>query len=386
MTSSSTSLFPVASEADLPIPFTDLSFQWRQIEGKALPDIHRLFQSGAFSLGPFVAQFEQAAADYLGIAHAVGVNSGTSALHLALIAAGIGPGDKVLVPTHTFVATAWGVLYVGATPVLCDIEEESANIDLADAERRLDAGVKAIIPVHLYGQPADMAGVMAFAARHRLIVIEDAAQAIGARFDGRCVGTFGLCGCYSFYPAKNLGAAGEAGLIVTADEAIARRLRALRHHAQSERYVHTELGFNYRMEGIQGLILGHKLPLLDGWTDSRRKLARAYHERLAGLPLTLPQAVHGDHVFHLYVIRSEERDRLREHLRQAGIGTGLHYPVPLHAQPALTRFVADGKSYPVADWYSRECLSLPLFVGMTEAQVDRVCETIRSFYSYGAAR
>jgi dTDP-4-amino-4,6-dideoxygalactose transaminase len=380
MTSSRTSLLSCGRDADLPIPFTDLSIQWRQIEAKALPDIYRLFQSGAFSLGPFVAQFEQAAAEYLGITHAIGVNSGTSALHLALIAAGIGPGDKVLVPTHTFVATAWGVLYVGATPVLCDIEQESANIDLADAERRLDPAVKAIIPVHLYGQPADMAGVMAFAARHRLFVIEDAAQAIGARFNRRCVGTFGLCGCYSFYPAKNLGAAGEAGLIVTADDAIARRLRALRHHAQSERYVHSELGFNYRMEGMQGLILGHKLPLLDSWTDGRRKLARAYHERLAGLPLTLPQVVHGDHVFHLYVLRSKDRDRLRDYMRRAGIETGLHYPVPLHAQPALARFVADPHNFPVADRYARECLSLPLFVGMTETQVDRVCETIRRFY------
>jgi dTDP-4-amino-4,6-dideoxygalactose transaminase len=272
------------------------------------------------------------------------------------------------------------VLYVGATPVLCDVEEKSANIDLADAERRLDPAVKAIIPVHLYGQPADMAGVMAFAARHRLVVIEDAAQAIGGRFNGRCVGTFGLCGCYSFYPAKNLGAAGEAGLVVTADEAIAGRLRALRHHAQSERYVHTELGFNYRMEGIQGLILGHKLPLLDGWTDSRRKLARAHHERLAGLPLTLPQVVHGDHVFHLYVVRSKDREALREHLRRAGIETGLHYPVPLHGQPALARFVTDPHSFPVADRYARECLSLPLFVGMTERQLDHVCQTIRRFF------
>ena len=380
MTSSRASLLSPDRDADLRVPFSDLSIQWRQIEEKALPDIHRLFQTGAFSLGPFVAQFEQAAADYLSIAHAIGVNSGTSALHLALIAAGIGPGDKVLVPSHTFVATAWGVLYVGATPVLCDVEEESANIDLADAEERLDAAVKAIIPVHLYGQPADMAGVMAFAARHRLVVIEDAAQAIGARFDGRCVGTFGLCGCYSFYPAKNLGAAGEAGLITTADDAIAERLRALRHHAQSERYVHDELGFNYRMEGLQGLILGHKLPLLDGWTESRRKLARAYHERLAGLPLALPQPVHGDHVFHLYVVRSKDRDQLRDYMRRAGIETGLHYPVPLHAQPALARFVTDGDSFPVADRYARECLSLPLFAGMTEPQLDRVCQTIRRFF------
>jgi dTDP-4-amino-4,6-dideoxygalactose transaminase len=366
--------------AEMAVPFTDLSFQWRQIQAKALPDIHRLFEQSAFCLGPFVERFEKAAADYLGIAHAVGVNSGTSALHLALIAAGIGPGDKVLIPSFTFIATAWAVLYVGATPVLCDIEEESANIDLRDAESRLDDAVKAIIPVHLYGQPADMAGVLAFAARHRLVVVEDAAQAMGARCEGRCTGTFGLCGCFSFYPAKNLGAAGEGGLIVTVDDAIARRLRALRHHAETERYLHAELGFNYRMEGLQALVLSHKLPLLDGWTQCRRTLARAYRERLADLPLTLPDVVHQDHVFHLYVVRTSDRDRLREHLKRAGIDTGLHYPTPLHAQPALARFVTDRHSLPVADRYARECLSLPLFVGMTDAQLERVCETIRQFF------
>jgi dTDP-4-amino-4,6-dideoxygalactose transaminase len=373
-------LSPVGKNADVAVPFTDLSFQWRQIEAKVLPDIHRLFEQSAFCLGPFVERFEQAAADYLGVAHAIGVNSGTSALHLALIAAGIGPGDKVLVPSFTFIATAWAVLYVGATPVLCDIEEDSANIDLADAEARLDDAVKAIIPVHLYGQPADMAGVSAFAARHRLVVVEDAAQAMGARYDGRCAGTFGLCGCFSFYPAKNLGAAGEAGLIVTADDAIASRLRALRHHAQTERYLHTELGFNYRMEGLQGLVLGHKLPLLDRWTESRRRLARAYAQHLAGLPLVLPEVVHHDHVFHLYVVRTSEREQLRDHLRRAGIETGLHYPTPLHAQPALTRFADDAQSFPVSDRYARECLSLPLFVGMTEPQLERVCAAVRLFF------
>jgi dTDP-4-amino-4,6-dideoxygalactose transaminase len=371
---------PVDGSAGEPIPFTDLAFQWRAIEAKAIPDIRRIFEDGAFCLGPFVERFEQEVADYLGASYAIGVNSGTSALHLALIAAGIGPGDKVLVPSYTFIATAWAVLYVGATPVLCDIEDASANINLVDAQRRIHSAVKAIIPVHLYGQPVNMTGVMEFAARHGIVVVEDAAQAIGARFNGRCIGTYGLCGCFSFYPAKNLGAAGEAGLIVTADAAVAQQLRALRHHAQSERYVHAELGFNYRMDGLQGLVLGHKLPLLDIWTDRRRELAQAYHEQLAGLPLTLPQVVHHDHVFHLYVVRSQDRDRLREHLRRAGIETGLHYPVPLHAQPALARFVAEPHTFPVADRYARECLSLPLFVGMTQAQVDRVCATIRRFY------
>jgi dTDP-4-amino-4,6-dideoxygalactose transaminase len=373
-------LSAAGNNAHLSVPFTDLSFQWRQIEAKALPDIRRLFEQSTFCLGPFVEGFEQAISDYLGIPHAIGVNSGTSALHLALIAAGIGPGDKVLIPSFTFVATAWAVLYVGATPVLCDVEEHSATIDLADAEARLNGGVRAIIPVHLYGQPADLAGVMAFAARHGLVVVEDAAQAMGARHDGRYAGTFGLCGCFSFYPAKNLGAAGEAGLIVTADDAIARRLRALRHHAQTERYLHAELGFNYRMEGLQGLVLGHKLPLLDGWTECRRTLVRAYRQRLADLPLILPEVVHHDHVFHLYVVRCKDRDRLRDYLRREAIETRLHYPIPLHAQPALARFVADPQSFPVAERYARECLSLPLFVGMTEAQVERVCEAIRQFF------
>jgi len=369
-----------AGVADETIPFNDLSLQWRQIEAKASPDIRKMFETGAFCLGPFVERFERAAAEYLGIPHAIGVNSGTSALHLALIAAGVGPGDKVLVPSFTFIATAWAVLYVGATPVLCDVEDSTANIDLADAERRIDSSVKAIIPVHLFGQPADLTGVMAFAARHRLTVIEDAAQAFGARFDGRHVGTFGLCGCFSFYPAKNLGAAGEAGLVVTSNEQIARRLRALRHHAQTERYIHDELGFNYRMEGLQGLVLGHKLPLLDRWTEDRRRLARVYDERLADLPLTRPKIVHQDHVFHLYVVRSQERDRLRDHLQRARIETGLHYPVPLHAQPALSRFVQDSRHFPVSDRLARECLSLPLFTGMTLSQVGRVCETVRAFY------
>jgi dTDP-4-amino-4,6-dideoxygalactose transaminase len=373
-------LSAAGKNADLSVPFTDLSFQWRQIEAKALPDIRRLFEQSTFCLGPFVERFEQAISDYLGIPHAIGVNSGTSALHLALIAAGIGPGDKVLIPSFTFIATAWAVLYVGATPVLCDVEDHSATIDLVDAEARLNGGVRAIIPVHLYGQPADLAGVMAFAARHELVVVEDAAQAMGARYDGRYAGTFGLCGCFSFYPAKNLGAAGEAGLIVTADDAIARRLRALRHHAQTERYLHAELGFNYRMEGLQGLVLGHKLPLLDGWTECRRTLVRAYRQRLADLPLTLPEVVHQDHVFHLYVVRCKDRDRLRDYLRREAIETSLHYPIPLHAQPALARFVADPQSFPVAERYARECLSLPLFVGMTEAQVERVCEAIRQFF------
>jgi dTDP-4-amino-4,6-dideoxygalactose transaminase len=281
------------------VPFNDLSHQWRQIRERTLPDLELLFEKGAFTLGPYVDTFERAAADYLGAKHVVGVNSGTSALHLALIAAGIGPGDKVLIPSLTFIATAWAVLYIGAIPILCDINDDSATIDVSDAEHRVDHAVKAIIPVHLYGQPANMDAVMKFATRHRLAVIEDAAQAIGARYRGHSIGTIGELGCFSFYPGKNLGAAGEAGLVVTADAAKAQRIRSLRHHAQVERYTHAEVGFNYRMEGIQGLVLNRKLPLLDCWTQARRDLAQAYRERLSGLPLVVPRVVNGDHVYHL---------------------------------------------------------------------------------------
>jgi len=375
--------FALADEADHErVPFAELSQQWKEIADAARADFDTLFATSSFCLGPFVERFETAVANYLEVRHAVGVNSGTSALHLALIAAGVRAGDKVLVPANTFVATVWAVLYVGAIPLLCDVEPASGNIDVADAERRIDPLVKAIIPVHLYGQPANLDAVLALAERYDLAVIEDAAQAIGARYHGRPVGGFGLLGCFSFYPGKNLGAAGEAGLVVCNDTALANRVKALRNHAQTERYVHTELGFNYRMEGFQGLVLGHKLSRLDAWTDQRRAIARRYEAGLAGLPLVLPQVVHCDHVYHLYVVLSEQRDELRAFLGDYGIETGLHYPVALHRQPCLASLEMDRASYPVSDLYAGQCLSLPMFSGMTEAQIDRVIETVSAFFDY----
>jgi dTDP-4-amino-4,6-dideoxygalactose transaminase len=362
------------------VPFADLSHQWNPIAAVAMAELRQLFADSAFSLGPWVERFERSVASYLGTPHAIGVNSGTSALHLALIAAGIGPGDEVLLPSHTFVATAWAVRYVGATPVLCDIEESSGTIDVADAARRVRPATKAIMPVHLYGQPANMAEVLKLAQLHDLVVIEDAAQAIGAVYDGRRLGTIGRFGCFSFYPAKNLGAAGEAGLVVTNDEAAAKRMRALRHHAQTERYVHAEIGFNYRMEGVQGLVLDHKLKLLPGWIEERRQLAWAYGEQLGGLPLILPRVEHQDHVFHLYVVRTPDRDALRMTLQERGIETGLHYPVPLHRQPCFASFGFDPKDFPVCERYTAELLSLPLFTGMTRGQLDYVCDGVRAFY------
>jgi dTDP-4-amino-4,6-dideoxygalactose transaminase len=365
------------------VPFADLSWQWRQIEAEAAPELQELFVAGAFCLGPWVDSFEAAIAEYLGIAHAIGVNSGTSALHLALIGAGIGPGDQVLVPANSFIATVWGVLYVGAVPVLCDVEPASWTIDPADAERRCGPEVKAIMPVHLYGQPANMAAVGALAERHGLVVVEDVAQAVGARYGGRALGGLGQLGCFSFYPGKNLGAAGEGGLVTTDDSVLARRLRLLRNHAQAERYIHSELGFNYRMEGIQALILRHKLGRLEIWTEERRRIARRYREALADTPLELPQLVNGDHVWHLFVVHTPERDRLRHHLAERGIETGLHYPVPLHRQPCLAQLGLDRASFPCAERNAQQCLSLPLFNGMTAIQVDRVIAEVRAFYRRG---
>jgi dTDP-4-amino-4,6-dideoxygalactose transaminase len=362
------------------VPFADLSLQWKEIADAARADLDTLFATSSFCLGPFVERFEAAIADYLEVRYAIGVNSGTSALHLALIAAGVCAGDKVVLPANTFIATVWAVLYVGAVPVLCDVDKATGNLDVEDAERRIDRAVKAIIPVHLYGQPANMDAVRALADRHDLAVIEDAAQAIGARYRGTPVGNFGMLGCFSFYPGKNLGAAGEAGLVTTNNTVLAHRVRALRNHAQTERYVHTELGFNYRMEGIQGLVLGHKLSRLDAWTDQRRAIARRYEAGLARLPLMLPRVVHSDHVYHLYVILSEQRDDLRAYLDRHGVETGLHYPVPLHRQPCLADLEMDRRRYPITDMYASRCLSLPMFSGMTDAQVDRVVSAVRAFY------
>jgi dTDP-4-amino-4,6-dideoxygalactose transaminase len=362
------------------VPFIDLGFQWRAIESAVRPELARLLETGAFCLGPYVEAFEEKIAAYLQVPHAVAVNSGTSALHLSMIAVGIGPGDEVLIPALTFVATAWAPLYVGATPVLCDVDPVTGTIDLSDAEQRITSRTRAIIPVHLYGQPADMDGLMRLAHRHGLVVIEDAAQAIGARFGNRLVGSIGQFGCFSFYPSKNLGAAGEGGLVVTGELAIADRLKSLRSHGQSVRYRHDEIGFNYRMEGIQGLVLLHKLQHLSGWTDRRREIAKAYSAGLSNLPLSLPRTLFHDHVFHLYVVLTQDRDALRQHLSDAGIETGLHYPIGLHRQPCLKPYVRDVDPFPNAQRFADQCLSLPMFAGMSDDQIARVVDRTRAFF------
>jgi dTDP-4-amino-4,6-dideoxygalactose transaminase len=370
-----------APHASMRVPFNDLSIQWRAIAEDVQLEFERIFADSAYCLGPACEAFEQEIAAWLGARHAVGVSSGTAALHLAALAARLGPGDEVLVPANTFIGSVWGVMYVGATPVLCDVDRATGNIDVKDARRRVTARTKAIIPVHLYGQPADMDAVMALAAEHDLVVIEDAAQSIGASWAGRMTGTIGQLGCISFYPGKNLGAAGEGGLVVTNDAALAQRLRSLRNHGQRERYVHAELGFNYRMDGLQAAVLRHKLKLLTGWTSERKSLAQVYDRTLASLPIELPKVINQDHVWHLYVVRTAQREALRNHLQARGIETGLHYPVPLHRQPCLARFASARLDFPEADRWASEGLSLPIFVGMTSTQQQRVVSAIGEFFA-----
>jgi dTDP-4-amino-4,6-dideoxygalactose transaminase len=361
------------------IPFNNLALQWREVAAEANADISDLFVNSAYSHGRYVEAFERDMAAWLDTAHAIAVSSGTAALHLAMLAAGVRPGDEVLVPAHTFIATIWGVLYAGATPVLCEVEEATGNIDVADAARRVTARTTAIIPVHLYGQPADLGAIKALAAANGLQIVEDNAQSIGARWDGRMLGTHGQIGCFSFYPGKNLGAAGEGGMLTTADDALAARLRRLRSHGESQRYVHAEIGYNYRMDGIQGIVLRHKLRRLHDWTARRRQLAKRYTAALSGLALRIPEVRHQDHVWHLYVVRTPQRDALRAHLMAQGIETGLHYPVPMHRQPCLAHLPHDPSEFPIAEAWATEGLSLPLFYGMTDAEVDRVAAVVGAF-------
>lgn len=362
-----------------PVPFADLQWQWRQVEAGLQVELPAFWESCAYSSGPYVDAFEAQFADYTGAAHVVGVNSGTSALHLALLAAGIGRGDKVLVPAMTFVATAWAVCYVGATPVFCDVDPVTGTLDVDDARARIDEHTKAVIPVHLYGQLADMTAVNALAHEHGLAVVEDAAQAVSARDNGRHAGTMAALGAFSFYPGKNLGANGEAGAVVTTDADLAGRMRSLRNHGQRERYIHTEVGYNYRLDGLQALVLSHKLRHLDDWTAQRRHVAKRYQAELSDLPLMLPVAER-DHVYHLFVVRTPDRDKLRAGLDERGIATGLHYPVPLHQQPCFADFPSDPDGYPHAEDLAENGLSLPVFAGMSDEQVDRVVTAVRACF------
>ncbi|WP_315925049.1 DegT/DnrJ/EryC1/StrS family aminotransferase [Mesorhizobium sp. SP-1A] len=360
------------------IPFLDLKAQYASIKSEVDAAVLSVLGSAQYVLGEEVAAFEREFADYCTTDQAVAVNTGTSALHLALLALGIGPGDEVVTVPFTFVATAAAVCYAGARPVFVDVDPLTLTMDARQLEAAITERTRAIMPVHLYGQMADMDAIMAIARRHDLPVIEDACQAHGAEYFGRRAGSIGDIGCFSFYPGKNLGACGEGGIAVTNDEALAAKMRMLRDWGQEQRYHHVVRGFNYRMDGIQGAILRVKLRYLEDWTEARRTHARRYSALLAGSPtVKLPREAAGRrHVYHIYAVRSPDRERLRHALQAEGIQSGLHYPIPVHLQKAYADLGHRAGDFPVSEAAAQEVLSLPLYPEMTAAQVERVAATL----------
>ncbi|MGU3537473.1 DegT/DnrJ/EryC1/StrS family aminotransferase [Methylobacterium sp. A54F] len=358
------------------IPFLDLKAQYAAIGPEIEAAVIETLRSGEFILGSSVSAFEAAWAEACGARHAVAVSSGTAALQLALLALGVGPGDEVITVSATFVATAAAVLYTGATPVLVDVDPATWTMDPALVEAAITPRTKAIMPVHLHGRLADVAALGAIAARHGIPLVEDAAQAHLAERDGRRAGTFGAIGCFSFYPGKNLGACGEGGAIVTDRDDLAEAVRCLRDWGQRGKYNHVMHGFNLRMEGVQGAALGVKLPYLEGWTRARQRVGAAYAAGLAGLPLDLPAPGGRDHAYHVYAVGTDDREGLRDGLARAGVATGIHYPVPVHRQPAYADLGYGPGSLPVTERLAARTLSLPMFPEMTDAQVARVCEAV----------
>ena len=361
------------------IPFLDLKTQYISLKTEIDAAIQRVLDSTQFVLGDEVAAFEKEFATYTGTAHGIAVNSGTSALHLALLSLGIGRGDEVITVPFTFIATASAIDYTGARPVFVDVDPVSYTLDATQLEGAITSRTKAIMPVHLYGQPADMDPIREIARRHGLPVIEDAAQAHGAHYNGQPVGSLGDIACFSFYPGKNLGAYGEGGIVVTNNAEVAHTIRMLRDWGQKERYNHVLKGFNYRMDGFQGAILRVKLRHLEEWTERRRHHAGRYSNLLAGTDVVVPaESAYARHVFHVYAIRSENRDGLQAALRADGVQTGLHYPIPVHEQPAFQELGYAPDDFPVSHRLAREVLSLPMYPELTDDQVNRVAESVTS--------
>jgi dTDP-4-amino-4,6-dideoxygalactose transaminase len=360
------------------VPFLDLKAQYASIKAEIDDAIQRVIDSCAFAGGPFVDKFEAEWAAYCGVPHAIGVANGTEALWLALIALGIGRGDEVITVPNTFIATAEAITYSGATPVFVDTDPEYYTMDPRLLEAAITPRTKAVIPVHLFGQMADMDAILALAKRHDLFVIEDACQAHGASYNEAKAGSLGDAAAFSFYPGKNLGAYGEAGAVTTRDADLARKIRMLRDHGQSKKYYHDVIGWNGRMDGIQGAILSVKLRHLDGWCDARRSRASLYHELLSGTGVTLPgEDPRCRHVYHLYAIQVEERDRVMAALSELGIGTGIHYPVIVPDQTCYQGH-AQPHDVSVSRKDSTRLLSLPMYPELADSQVREVAAALRS--------
>ncbi len=357
------------------IPMVDLKTQYHNLKGEIDRAVLDALESSQFILGPNVAAFEQEAADYLGANHAVAVASGTDALHLALLAAGVGPGDEVITSTFTFIATAEAVRYLGATPVFVDIDSRTFNIDPALIEQAITPRTKAVIPVHLFGQPAHLKVITEICDRHGLFLIEDCAQSFGAPADGRKTGTYGAAGCYSFFPSKNLGCYGDGGLVVCKTDDMADRLRMLRNHGSRQRYHHDVIGFNSRLDEIQAAILRVKLRRIDEFNEGRRRVASLYNELLWDMVQTPLIDGNGLHVYHQYTVMTNHRELIMAKLAEAGIASAIYYPIPLHRQAVFADDYADA-ILPVAEHTASRCLSLPIYPEMPEESIRLVADTI----------
>jgi dTDP-4-amino-4,6-dideoxygalactose transaminase len=357
------------------IPLVDLKAQYARIKPEVDAAMQAVVDSTAFINGPQVRSFEEAFAVFCGVRHAIGVQSGTSALHLALMACDIGPGDEVIVPSMTFIATAEMIGRTGARPVFADVDPRTCNLDPNSFEEAITPRTRAVIVVHLYGQPAEMDVIQTIARRHGIRVIEDAAQAHGAEYRSRRVGGLGDVATFSFYPGKNLGAYGDAGAVVTDDDVIAGEVRLLRNHGRHSKYTHEREGFNYRLDTLQAAVLETKLQHLEDWNAARRRTAELYRELLTGLPVELPyEAAHVRSVYHLFVVCVQRRDEVLAHLRGNGIGAGVHYPIPLHMQPAYAHLAYEPDDLPASRHAGEAVLSLPMYPELTEAQVRQVVE------------
>jgi len=373
------------------IPFLDLKAQYKTIKDEVLPEINDVLDNTAYVLGKKVQAFEQAFAQAHNSKYCYGVSSGTDGNHMVLWALGIGPGDEVIIPANTFIATAWGATLCGATPVFVDCHSESYNIDPSKVEASITPKTKAIVAVHLYGQPADMDPLIEIAKKHNIILVEDCAQSHIAEYKGKRVGALGYASSFSFYPGKNLGAYGEGGAVMTDNEELAKKFKMIRDHGAEQKYYHQMFGHNYRMEGIQGAVLGVKLRHLYDWTNGRRRVAKKYYELLKDVEsLILPKEMdYAKHVYHLFVVqvksldnnqRTVVRDELQKFLGENGIATGLHYPIPLHLQPCFSHLGYKRGDFPVTEALAEQGLSLPMYPEMTDEQIEYVCGKIKEFF------
>jgi dTDP-4-amino-4,6-dideoxygalactose transaminase len=362
------------------IPCLDLKGQHQQVKAEIFELFEQVYEKTAFSGGPFVEQFESDFAAYCVVKYAIGVSNGTTALHLAMLALGIGAGDEVIIPANTFIATAWGVSHAGATPVFVDCTSDTWEIDPEKIEEKITAKTKAIIGVHLYGQPFHIDAVKAICDKHQLFLVEDAAQAQGARYKGKTVGGFGEMACFSFYPGKNLGACGEAGGVTTNNEAYVKQLQSLRNHGMTVRYFHDEIGYNYRMGGLEGASLTVKLRYLESWNNRRRAIAKRYFSEIKNDNINMQaQPEWADSVFHLFVVTTEDKNAFCQYLNDNNIVPAFHYPVPCHLQKAYAHLGHKAGDFPNAEYLAAHCISLPMYAELTEEQVSHIIEVVNKY-------